>query len=231
MKKLKQTKPQKIGTKPLYPIAKFISVRKRMNLLTKLEAPLAAFFPPGVKLTDNQLKVWIILLTAKIGRTNLAAIDQQKIAELSGVRRPHVARAIAGLRRKRLVMRTWMEAGPKMFRNIYDLWMPPEFVERDSNAMLRKRDKAIALEQQAGEMEKQSKSLEADKLRQQAQKVRATICSLCGAEGMVLVYLPKGDRERTRWCNCYIGQGKAEELGYLKGDFVPDHLLIKTASN
>src|SRR5438128_2053177 len=107
MNKLKQTKPQKIGTKPLYPIAKFSSVRKRMNLLTKLEAPLAAFFPPGVKLTENQLKVWIILLTAKMGRTNLAAIDQQKIAELSGLKQPHVARAIAGLRRKKLVRRTW----------------------------------------------------------------------------------------------------------------------------
>jgi hypothetical protein len=228
MKKYKQTKPQKIGIKPIHPIAEFIvPSRKRVGLLTKIETSIAGLIPPGVRLTANQLKVWIVLLAAKIGRTNLAPIDQQMIAELSGVARPNVARAIAGLRRKKLVRKTWMDAGPKMFRNVYALWAPPELEERDANAQLRKRNKATVLEQQADELEKQSHAEEADKLRQQAQKVRTVTCPYCGGEGMVMVYLPKEQRERTRWCDCSIGHRKAEELGGLNDVFVPDHMLAR----
>ena len=232
MKKLNRTRPQKLGIKPTHPVAKFTFERKRMDLLKRFQICLADLFPPGLRLTANEFKVLFVLRAATMGKTNLAAVDQEKIAEISGVKQQNVARAIAGLRGKGLIRKTWMEAGSKMFRNIYALWLPPELMERDAKAMLKKRDKAITLEKQADNLEQQAQTKEADKLRERAQKVRANTCSLCGGDGIVHgVYLPLQGRSRARWCNCSVGIKKAEEVGCPKLTFVPDDLLEKLFGN
>jgi DNA-binding MarR family transcriptional regulator len=224
----KQQKFQKINLKPVHPIATFTPTRKRLDLLKNFEICFADLFPPGVRLTANEFKVLFVLRGAAIGSSNLAAIDQEKIAEISGIRQPHVARAINGLRRTGLVTRTWMEAGLKMYRNIYALWVPPELLERDAEAMLEQRKKARALERKAEALDEKDKLKKAARVRQKAQAVREKTCPDCGGEGAVLVYRPKEGREKARWCRCSLGRKKAQEAGYSVTGFIPDE---STANN
>lgn len=222
----KQQKCQKINFKPVHPIATFIPNRKRLDLLKNFEICFADLFPPGVRLTANEFKVLFVLRGAAIGNSNLAAIDQEKASEISGIRQPHVARAIAGLRRKGLVTQTWMEAGLRMYRNIYALWVPPELLERDAEAMLEQRKKARALEQKAAALEEKDKLKKAARVRQKAQAVREKTCPDCGGEGRVLVYLPKEGKEKARWCRCSLGRSKAEEAGYSVTGFILDEPIV-----
>jgi biotin operon repressor len=232
MKQSNRTKPQKINLKPTHPIATFQTQRKRMDVLRKFETCIADLFPPGVNLTGNEFKVLYLLRAACVGRSNVAAIDQEKISEVCGVSRPNVARAITGLRQKGMLLKTWMEAGPKAFRNIYALWVPPEILEQDAAWMLEQRDQARALEQQADEEDRKAQEAatkaatpylhRADAARKQAQAVRETTCPICKGEGEVLVYLPSEKRERWRWCTCSAGRRLAQEVGCKGGDFHPE---------
>ena len=195
-----------------------------MDLLKKFNVCLVDLFPPGVKLTANESKVLFVLRAAAIGRSNIAAIDQEKIAEISGIRQPHIARAIAGLRKKGLIEQTWMEAGLQMYRNIYEIWTPPELQQKDEKAMLNRKRRAKAIEREAEALEKQANP-DAVKLREQAKEALANTCPMCGAEGAVMVYLPREGRERARWCSCPIGHKKAQKAGCSLSDFIPDEFL------
>ena len=219
-----KNKPRKIGVTPVHPIASFPSVRKRVDLLSGFNIRLADLFPPGVKLTANQLKVLLVLKASAVGRTDFVAIDQGKIAEISGIERPNVARAIAGLRKKGVIKETLMEPGLRMYRNIYKLWSPPEMVERDGKAMLNRKRRAKAIKQKAITLEQQAHP-DAAKLREQAKEALANTCPWCGGEGAVLVYLPTQGRDRARWCNCPIGIKKAQKAGFPTESFIPDELL------
>jgi predicted transcriptional regulator len=226
VKKSKEKKSRKIGIKPLHPIASFPSVRKRIDILTRFHICLTDLFPPGVNLTANESKVLFVMRAAAIGRTNIAAIDQEKIAEISGIRQPHVARAIAGLRRKNLIKQTWMEAGLQMYRNIYELWAPPELIEKDANTMVNQKRRAKTLERKADALTEQS-NVEAAALKEKAKEAFSNICNFCSGDGAALVYVRNEDRERLRLCVCSIGRKKALKIGGFAGDFVPDEMMDK----
>ena len=223
----KHQKFQKMNFKPVHPIATFIAPRKRLDLLTKFQICFADLFPPGVKLTANEIKALFVLRGAAIGRIDVAAVDQEKIAELSGIQRPNVARAIAGLRSKGLVRETWMEAGSEAYRNIYKLWVPPELMKEDVKAMIKQRDKARTLEQKADVLEKKAKLKKAAMARKHAQTVREQTCAYCGGEGVALVCLSRNSSGRWRWCICFAGDEKAKAAGCQAGAFVPDELAAK----
>ena len=199
-----------------------------MDILNPFELCLADVFPPGVNLTGNEVKVLIVLKAACVGYSNVAAIDQEKIAELSNVPQPHVARAIRGLRQKGMLLKTWMEAGSKMYRNIYALWVPPEIIERDAKRMMKQCEEAQKLERQAEEEEQKAIPYlqKADAKRQQAHVIRKTVCSLCYGEGKALVYIPSEKREQWRVCMCSTGRRVASELGLKAGQFVPENIKI-----
>jgi hypothetical protein len=227
MKKNKHTKPHKIGIRPVHPIATFIPPRKRLDLLTRFQICFADLFPPGVKLTANEFKVLFVLRGAVSGINNIAAVDQQKIAELSSIRQPHIARAIAGLRSKGMVRQTWMEPGSEAYRNIYELWLPPELKRQNTKVVLEQRDKARMLEQKADALEKKAKRKKATKASNQAQAVREQICTYCGGEGITLIGLSRNGPERWRWCICLAGDKKAKAADCHGGAFVPDELVTK----
>jgi hypothetical protein len=220
----RRQKCHKIKFKPIHPIATFIPGRKHLDLLTEFPICFADLFPPGVKLTANEIKVLFVLRGAAVGKSNVAAVDQEKIAELSGIQRPNVARAVAGLRSKGIVRQTWMEPGLEAYRNIYELWVPPELMKQDAKAMLKQRDKARTLEQKADALEEKAKLKKAAKTRKNAQAVREQTCTYCGGEGVAIVCLSKDSPERWRWCICTVGKKKAEAAGYQGGAFVPDEL-------
>jgi hypothetical protein len=231
MSSKKHKKFQKINFKPVHPIATFKPIRKNMDLLKKFKISLADLFPPGAKLTGNEFKVLFVLRAAVVGANNIAAIDQEKIAELSGIRRQHVMRAIIGLRRKGVIEKTWMEAGFQMYRNIYSLWTPPEIREQAVESMIKQRDEARELEKKADRKEAEEKLKKARKLREQAEAVREKTCIICGGEGAVRVFSPKEGRDRARWCNCFTGQAAADKAGASRLDFIPDHLFLKVFSD
>jgi hypothetical protein len=226
----RRQKFQKIGFKPIHPLAPFKPIRKKMDLLKKFKICLADLFPPGAKLTGNESKVLFVLRAATVGSSNIAAIDQEKIAELTGLIQPNVARAIRGLRNKGVLQETWMEPGFQMYRNVYSLWAPPEITEIDAQAMLKQRDEARELEKKAERKEAAAKPKKARKLREQAQAVRETVCPICGGEGVVAIFSPKKGRDIGRWCTCYIGRMAAEKAGYPNSVFIPDSLFLEIES-
>ncbi len=227
MKSKNSKKQHQIKFKPIYPIANFIPPRKRLDLLTKFQICFADLLPPGVKLTGNERTVLFVLRGAVVSGIDIVAVDQDKIAELSGIQRPHVARAIAGLRRKGLVRDTFMEPGLEAYRNIYKLWVPPELKKQDDNARLKQRDKARTLEQKAEALEKKAKLKKAAKARRHAQAVREQTCDYCGGEGVALVCLSSHSPDRWRWCICFAGDEKAKAAGCRAGAFVPDEMAAK----
>ena len=223
----KHQKFQKINIRPLYPIATFNQPRKAMDVLKKFRICLANVFPPGVKLTGNETKVLFVLYAAIVGANNIAAIDQEKIAELSGLIQQNVSRALIGLRRKGVIEKIWMEAGFQMYRNIYSIWTPPEIREQVSETMIKQRDEARELEKRSNRKEVAKKHKKAKKLREQAQAIREQTCVICGGEGAIAVFLPKEGKDRGRWCKCFAGEIAAEKAGCSKSDFIPDHLFLK----
>lgn len=202
-----------------------------MDIFKPFELCLADLLPPGIVLTANEMKVLFVLRGACVGRSNVAAIDQEKIAELSGIRRQNVARATAGLRTKGMLLKTWMESGPKMYRNIYALWVPPEILERDANHMREQREQAQALEREAEQAERKAIEVatphlqHADDARRKAKIVRETACTVCGGEGVVMAYVPAESRERAKWCICSQGRQLAAGAGHPNAAFVPETSL------
>lgn len=227
MSSKKYQKFQKINLKPVHPIATFKPIRKNMDLLAKFNISLADLFPPGTTLTGNEFKVLFVLRAAIVGANNIAAIDQEKIAEIAGLIRQNVSRALIGLRRKGVIEKTWMEAGFQMYRNIYSLWTPPEIKEQSAETIIKQRDEARALEKKAKRKEGAAKHKKAKKLREQAQAIREETCVICGGEGAIAVFLPKEGRDRGRWCRCFAGGLAAEKAGCSKSELIPDHLFLK----
>lgn len=227
MRTKKHQKFQKINLKPVHPIATFKPIRKNMDLLKKFKISLADLFPPGAKLTGNEFKVLFVLRAAMVEANNVAAIDQEKIAELAGLIQPNVSRALIGLRRKGVIEKTWMEAGFQMYRNIYSLWTPPEMREQAAEIIIKQRDEARELEKKATRKEVAEKHKKAKKLREQAQTIREQTCVICGGEGAIAIFLPKEGRDRGRWCRCFAGGIAAEKASCSKSDFIPDHLFLK----
>lgn len=110
-----------------------------MDPFQEFHGRISDFFYPGVKLTGNELKILVVLRAASPSRCGLAVIDLEEIAEITGIQMPHISRAIAGLRRKGMIRRTWMD---EEYCNVYALWTPDEILDLDANIQLKDCGKA-----------------------------------------------------------------------------------------
>lgn len=217
-------KKQNINIKPIYEIVKFTPRRKPIELTQKFEISLLDFFPPTNTLTANETKVLIVLRSMVVGSSNLAAIDQEQISAISSIRRPHVARAIAGLRKKGIILETWMEEGTQRYRNIYALWTPPKQVEKDARKMLSQRKRVKKLEAQANNHQTQSNG-KAEKLRNKIQQEKEKICISCKGDGWEPVYLRALDKDTGKLCSCSLGIYLSKQYSLSFNEFIPDHIL------
>jgi predicted transcriptional regulator len=224
MKNVRKPKKQRINIKPLHPLATFSSTRNPIELTKKFKVSLMDFFVSGVNLTANETKVLIVLRSQAVGRSNLSAIDQELISDITDLQQPNVARAIAGLRKKGMILQTWMEEGSQRYRNIYSLWSPPKQVEQDAKTMLSQRRAAKKLEEKAKNLEQTSISA-AEELRKKAQQKQEKICPHCKASAIDWVYLAIEGRNRARWCACSLGIYQARLHNCKWNEFIPDHIL------
>lgn len=224
-----QTKKRNINIKPIYELAKFTPVRNPIELARKFQVSLLDFFPPTKTLTANETKVLIVLRSMAVGYSNLSAIDQEQISAIASLRQPNVARAIAGLRKKGIILQTWMEEGTQCYRNIYALWAPPKQVERDAKKMLTQQRRVKKLQEQANHEPKSI--IEAEKLRNKIQQEKLKICINCKGDGWRPVYLPALDKDTGKLCSCSLGLHLSKQFSLSSNEFIPDdilnHLLIK----
>lgn len=216
---LKQkVKASKMSFKSVHPMADFSTSRKSVEVIKQSLLSVYDLFPNGVKLTGNELKVLIILKASAIRNSNIAAIDQTQIATLTQLRQPHVARAIAGLKKKKVLLKTWMEEGYKTYRNIYALSVPQELLEKDAKKQTLRKEKAEGLETKAKEIEKQwpadkKKKKEAERLLSRANTNKEKVCITCNGDTMLPKYIPSQDLLRWKWCSCSLGRLGAQETG------------------
>ena len=112
-----------------------------MDPFQEFHGRLSDFFSPGVKLTGNELKVLVVLRVASPSRCGLATINREEIAEITRIQLPNISRAIAGLRRKGMIRRTWMDE-EKEYCNVYALWTPDEIRDLDAHIQLKDCGKA-----------------------------------------------------------------------------------------
>lgn len=216
---LKQkAKASKLSFKSIHPMADFSTSRKSVEVIKQSLLSVYDLFPNGVKLTGNELKVLIILKASAIRNSNIAAIDQTQIATLTQLRQPHVARAIAGLKKKKVLLKTWMEEGYKTYRNIYALSVPQELLEKDAKKQALRKEKAEGLETKAKEIEKQwpedkKKKKEAQKLLNRANTNKEKVCITCNGRALLDVYIRSENIEKWQWCSCSLGRLGAQETG------------------
>lgn len=227
---------KKKGFSPVHPIADFTPIRKPIDLLKKSRISLADIFPPGIKLSGNETKVLTILRLSVVGDSNIAAIDQIEVAKLASLQRPHVTRAISGLRKKGLLVKTWMEEGYSMFRNIYALWVPPELLERDAEKQTRRKNKALDLEKQAKELQKhwpadKQKHQQAQRLLKRANNHKEKVCVTCRGMAMLPRYIPSLDIEKWKWCSCSLGRTAAQQTGSSMSDWIDSSIVEQFLSH
>lgn len=208
---------------PVHNLATFSISRKSVDPARKFEVSLLDFFPLSGTLTANETKVLIVLRAMVIGKSNLAAIDQEQITAITSIARPNVARAIAGLHKKGIIKQIWMEEGTQLYRNVYSLWTPPKQLEKDAKKMLAQKRAAKKLEQQA-------KTLEAEKLRKKAQEQQEKICPFCTGSGISEVYYPSQDKNLLRWCYCSLGIYQSRLNNCNWQETVPSHIANKYLS-
>jgi hypothetical protein len=198
--------------KPIYPTVKVSPKRKPIDPLLKLEVRLVDLFPPNVNLTANELKVLLVLHSMIKGDNNQSAIDQEQISALTSVERPNVARAIAGLRKKGMLLNTFMEQGRTYYRNIYTLWKAPVESERPKKKILSQK-KVNVLEQKTPKNEKTSSP--------------QNNCTYCEGKVVAANYVPSKDINIYRWCFCSAAIQEAKLNGAKSGDIVSEHLIGK----
>lgn len=190
--------------------------RKPIDTSLKLEVYLMDLLPMGVNLTANELKVWIVLRAFVVGRSNLSAIDQEQLSALTAIARPNVARAIAGLRTKGMILRTSQQLGEKLYRNIYSLWSSPKQLEKES--------KQLSQPKNSQKLSQSSPSLPKNSL-QKSPNLKKPPCIYCKDLGVIVFYVPNLDLDRGKWCLCPIGLQKAKLKGLSHRDFLPEHIL------
>jgi DNA-binding PadR family transcriptional regulator len=221
-----KTKKRNINIKPIYELAKFASLRTPINPSRVFELCLFDLLPPNIKLTANELKVLIVLRSMVVGHSNLAAIDQEQISITTGVQQPNVARAIAGLRKKGIILQTWMEEGSQRYRNIYALWTPAKKAENDAKKMLSQQRKVKKLETQANKCDPKF-SNKAEKLRKKVQQEKEKICINCKGDGWSDVYLKGLDKDSGILCGCSLGYHLSKQYSLSVNEFIPDYVLEK----
>ena len=216
-KKGKELKKQTVSIKPIHKVAEFTPVRMPVSLTKKFQVSMLDLFPMGIILTGNETKVLFVLRAMAIGNSNLAAIDQEQISLLTSIKRPNVARAIVGLRKKGLVKQTFMEQGLQLYRNIYELWAPPQQLEKDAKKMISQKKKVEKL--------KASSKKKATNFEQKFELETAKICLLCKGKGWELGYLPLQKKEVGRLCICSLAHHLAKLYSLSFKEFIPDHIL------
>jgi hypothetical protein len=196
--------------KPIYPTVKVSPKRKPIDPSLKLDVRLVDLFPPNVNLTANELKVLLVLHSMVKGNNNQSAIDQEQISALTSVERPHVARAIAGLRKKGVILDTFMEQGRAYYRNIYTMWKAP--VESETpKKKIPSQKKSNVLEQKSSKKEKPV--------------IEEKKCTYCSGKLVAANYLPSKGIDVYRWCLCPAAIQEAKLNGAKSGDIVADHLI------
>lgn len=217
-------KKQNINIKPIYKLATFTPIRKSIQLDRRFEISLLDFFPPANNLTANETKVLIVLRATVVGNSNLAAIDQEQISAITNIRQPHVARAIAGLRKKGLILDTWMEEGSQRYRNIYALWASPKQIEKDARKMLSQQKRVKNLQEQASNCDPKSSS-KAQKLGKKIQQEKEKICISCKGDGWHPIYLRALDKDTGKLCDCSLGLYLSTQYSIALNEFIPDQVL------
>lgn len=214
---------------PVHNLATFSISRKSVDPARKFEISLLDFFPPTGNLTANETKVLIVLRAMVIGKSNLAAIDQEQIASITSICQPNIARAIAGLHKKGIIKQIWMEEGTQLYRNVYSLWTPPNQLEKDAKKMLAQKKAAKKLEQQAKNLETKS-VINTEKLRKKAQEQQEKICPFCNGSGISEVYFPSENKNRLRWCYCSLGIYQSRLSNCNWQEVIPEHIASKYLS-
>lgn len=217
-------KKQNINIKPIYEVAKFTPIRTPINPSRNFEICLFDLLPPNINLTANELKVLIVLRSTVVGNSNLAAIDQEQIYIITGVQQPNVARAIAGLRKKGIILQTWMEEGSQRYRNIYALWTPAKKAEYDAKKMLSQQKRVKKLQEQANNCDPKSSS-KAEKLRNKVQQEKEKICINCKGNGWSPSYIPTLDKDTGKLCGCSLAFYLAKQYSLSFNEFIPDEIL------
>jgi hypothetical protein len=217
-------KTSNINIKPIYEVANFTPIRRPINPSRNFELCLFDLLPPNINLTANELKVLIVLRAMVVGNSNLAAIDQEQIFVITGVQQPNVARAIAGLRKKGIILETWMEEGSQRYRNIYALWTPPKQAQQDAKKMLSQQKRVKKLQEQANNCDPKS-SNKAEKLRKQAQQEKEKICISCKGVGWMDVYLRDLDKDSGKLCVCSLGIYLSKQYSIAFNKLIPDDIL------
>jgi hypothetical protein len=198
--------------KPLYPTVKVSPKRKPIDPSLKPDVRLVDLFPPNVNLTANELKVLLVLHSMAKGNNSKSAIDQEQISTLTSLLQPHVARAIAGLRKKGMILNTLVEQGEAYYRNIYTLWKAP--VES-------KTPKKKILSQKKENVLEQKPSLN------QKPVIAENKCSYCSGKLVTANYVPSKGIDVYRWCFCPAAMLEAKLYGAKSGDMLPEHLIDK----
>lgn len=198
--------------KPLYPTVKVSPKRKPIDQSLKLDVRLVDLFPPNVNLTTNELKVLLVLHSMAKGNNNQSAIDQEQISAITSVERPNVARAIAGLRKKGMILDTFMEQGRTYYRNIYTLWKAPVESETPKKKILSQKKENV-LEQKPSKTQKPV--------------IAENKCSYCSGKLVAANYLPSRGIDIYRWCLCPAAIQEAKLNGAKSGDIVSDSLIAK----
>lgn len=192
--------------KPLYPTVKVSPKRKPIDPSLKLDVRLVDLFPPNVNLTTNELKVLLVLHSMAKGNNNQSAIDQEQISALTSVERPHVARAIAGLRKKGMILDTLMEQGRTHYRNIYTLWKAP-VESKTPKKKIPSQKKANVLEQKP--------------------VIAENKCTYCSGKLVTANYVPSKGIDVYRWCFCPAAIQESKLNGAKSGDMLPENLVDK----
>lgn len=221
-----KTKKRNINIKPIYELAKFTPFRTSINPFRVFELCLFDLLPPNIKLTANELKVLIVLRSMVVGHSNLAAIDQEQISIITELQQPNVARAIAGLRKKGIILQTWMEEGSQRYRNIYTLWTPVKKVENDAKKMLSQQKRLKNLQEQANSHKPKS-SVAEEKLRKKIQQEKEKICISCEGDGWREIYLKGLDKDTGKLCSCPLGVHLSKQYSLSFNEFIPNHILEK----
>lgn len=215
-----QAPKKRLKIPPIHKLANFSPLRRSIDPARRFGISLLDFFPSGNNLTANETKVLIVLKAFVVGSSNIAAIDQEQISAITSIQQPNVARAIAGLRKKGMILHTEMEEGSQLYRNLYTLWSPPKQLEKDAKKMLSQK-------RAAKKLEANSNSSFKEKFRKKVQQQQEKICPICKGNAMQIVYLPSQNLERYRWCNCSLGVYQAKENNCSWNEFVPENIVVK----
>lgn len=197
--------------KPLYPTVKVSPKRKPIDPSLKLEVRLIDLFPPNVTLTANELKVLLVLHAMAKGTNNQSSIDQEQISALTSLLQPNVARAIAGLRKKGMILDTFMEQGRTHYRNIYALWKAPVESKTPKKKFPSQKNANVA---------EQKPSLN-------QKPVAENKCTYCSGKLLTANYVPSKGIDVYRWCFCPYAVQEAKLNGAKSGDMLPENLLDK----